>query len=387
MPDYDVAFLIDITEKSQVTVYTNIAAWCWLVWDWASMFDDEINFIWLANWSLSKLLYLSTRYFGLFLLTVEAISETGSWNDKFCNFYFSVVGVGTTLILYLVEIGMQFRVYALYDGSKWILYLNGGIFLVEVIILTTLLAVERTYHLKIIHPPLPGCWNSERPRLILVTWFIALAYELYLFSLVAYKAYVRWRDEGRLMGMFRIMFRDAVLWFILITGLLAWNAFMFIISERGYIFLGLPFLHAGACICGSRLVVSIRKAHYYAAHQSTVYVAHREGTVAAALRVQPPEISKYLPKPPSRARSRPKNIVVRNLDSEWYRADSEDSEDGIAMDEIGSSLRTMRPASPPPSHYFAQRVVTAMSSFTRELKELEAGAAIDSPEWDDKGRS
>lgn len=75
---------------------------------------------------------------------------------------------------------------------------------------------------------LSGCWNTESPGILSAAWFVALAYELYLFSLVAYKAYRRYKGEGRLMGVFSLMFRDAVIWFVFIAALLAWNAFSFI---------------------------------------------------------------------------------------------------------------------------------------------------------------
>lgn len=43
---------------------------------------------------------------------------------------------------------MQFRIYALYNGSKKVLMTNGFIFLAEVTVIATLVATERTHHLK-----------------------------------------------------------------------------------------------------------------------------------------------------------------------------------------------------------------------------------------------
>lgn len=224
-----------VAERSQTQIYTTMAAWAWLLWDWATSFDDEINYVWIPQWSLSKILYICTRYFGIFLLTIEAASDTRTWSAEFCSFYFTITGIGTMVSLYLVEIAMQVRVHALYGGSKRILYINSAIFAVEVAALSTMLGWERTHNINIIPAPqgLMGCWNTKHPKLITICWFVGLAFEIYLFTLVAYKAYVRWKDEGRLMGVFSIMFRDAVMWFGVIAALLAWNAFAFATGKVG----------------------------------------------------------------------------------------------------------------------------------------------------------
>lgn len=62
---------------------------------------------------------------------------------QFCGTYYTATGFGTMILLYLVEIGMQFRVYALYDGSKRILYVNGALFLLEAAAQTVLLSLDR----------------------------------------------------------------------------------------------------------------------------------------------------------------------------------------------------------------------------------------------------
>ena len=72
---------------------------------------------------------------------------------------------------------------------------------------------------------LTGCWNAERPLFTFPTWIIALAYELYLFALVAWKAYGKFAWCGSFVGIFRLMLRDAVIWFVFIAALIGWNAF------------------------------------------------------------------------------------------------------------------------------------------------------------------
>ncbi|KAG8901061.1 hypothetical protein FRB99_005583 [Tulasnella sp. 403] len=250
---------------------------CLNIWLAVSALDEEINYIWLRKRSFSKFLYFVTRYFGLSLLAFEMMSETRGWAIEFCESYYYVVGIATTLLLYIVEIGMQFRVYALYDCSKKILVVNAVLFLTEVIAISTMLGLDLYLRARPIATPdfndqlpLTGCWNLERPHFTFVNWIIALAYELYLFVLICYKAYGKYSQYGTFIGIFKLMFRDAVAWFVFIAGLICWNAFSWFGGSRGNVFLGLPFLHAGAAIGGSRLLLNIGKAYYFVKDESIV---------------------------------------------------------------------------------------------------------------------
>lgn len=73
--------------------------------------------------------------------------------------------------------------------------------------------------------PLTGCWNLAKPHFTFATWIIGLAFELYLFTMVCYKAYGKYSQYGTFAGIFKLMFRDAVAWFIFIGALIGWNAF------------------------------------------------------------------------------------------------------------------------------------------------------------------
>ena len=67
--------------------------------------------------------------------------------------YYYVVGIATTVLLYIVEIGMQFRVYALYNCSKRILVVNGTLFLIEVLAISTLVGLDLHTRAKRKHSP------------------------------------------------------------------------------------------------------------------------------------------------------------------------------------------------------------------------------------------
>lgn len=61
---------------------------------------------------------------------------------QFCDSYYIIVGVATTVLLYFVEIGMQLRIYALYNCSRRVLVVNAVLFALEVIAISTLVGLD-----------------------------------------------------------------------------------------------------------------------------------------------------------------------------------------------------------------------------------------------------
>ncbi|KAG8991576.1 hypothetical protein FRB90_001304 [Tulasnella sp. 427] len=360
-----------VAERSQSQVYTTMAAWAWLLYDWVTTLDDEVSYVWvsLTMVAIEDIIHLHEILRDLLV------------NNRSCERYEDVVsrGIGTMVSLYLVEIAMQVRVHALYGGSKWVLYVNSAIFAVEVAVLSTMLGWERTHNVNIIPAPggLMGCWNTQHPKLITICWFIALSFEVYLFALVAHKAYVRWKDEGRLIGVFSIMFRDAVMWFGVIAALLAWNAFAFATGKDGSIFLGLPFLHAASSIAGSKLVVDIRKAWQEGQQNSMIFVAKRP----APSRPPPPSQSKP-PRPSTpnmfgKKFKKKHTFTIHKIDSDWDitnaggdRPDS--SSELIAMEE----LRAL-----PVSRSLSGRLVNALAASPKRHADVVETPSSDQQDW------
>lgn len=119
---------------------------------------------------MSKVIYIAARYFGLFLLSLETASAIQHWGSevrllacrwrlpspdvpKFCYFYFFAVGLGTTISVCLVAVSMQFRVFALYDGSKKILLVNAALFLATAGLQATFFGIQmQKIQSKHLHP-------------------------------------------------------------------------------------------------------------------------------------------------------------------------------------------------------------------------------------------
>jgi hypothetical protein len=112
-------------------------------------------------------------------------------------------------------------------------------------------------------------------------WAPALIYETWLWLLVVRKAIVHAKqyatDERK--AVITLLFRDSIVWFMVIIVLILWNVFAFVFVADGYNLIGVPIFHTAVCIGGSRLVLNIREAYY---SEKTVQVKPGAGTLGMA---------------------------------------------------------------------------------------------------------
>ncbi|KAG1907944.1 uncharacterized protein F5891DRAFT_974544 [Suillus fuscotomentosus] len=114
-------------------------------------FEKEVKFVWTKKWTPMTYLYLAARYFGLFLAMLCACSLGGGLMyipeglQVYClglelafAYYAAETGYALAVLLewgfsfyfLLAEVILIWRLYALYNRSKFILYLLVGLFLV-----------------------------------------------------------------------------------------------------------------------------------------------------------------------------------------------------------------------------------------------------------------
>lgn len=94
-------------------------------------FEKEVKFVWTKKWSPMTYLYLAARYFGLFLAMLCAC-----WGglmyipEGSCYALAVLLEWGFSFYFLLAEVILIWRLYALYNRSKFLLYLLVGLFLV-----------------------------------------------------------------------------------------------------------------------------------------------------------------------------------------------------------------------------------------------------------------
>jgi len=328
------AALVSTMSSLQNVYLASIAALAWLAYDIALTFEQELEFIWKAQWSFPKILYVLARYYGLFNLAYYlsvALSPSVSvhyceawiWFDSFSNSVFFTTTVNLLFVL---------RVSALFHGKRsmlaFLLFLYIAEFIIEVVItvvtLRNIRMVPRTPGL-----PIRGCSSDSAPTLTLISWVTCLIVACVFWMLTTYKLS---RDMGvrtwfnlklvatrvRVYPTMDVFYRDGSLFFGMIFVVILLNT---IFNQLGgvYLEIGAPWISATYSVAGSRLVLNLKSI----SHQPT------------SERLQMSNFSA------STFRARPGGSSVGNMTGSelgpYGRADGEDDADTIALSALGNS--------------------------------------------------
>ncbi|KDQ58851.1 hypothetical protein JAAARDRAFT_192431 [Jaapia argillacea MUCL 33604] len=273
------------------------------IYDHSILFDHEVELIWKRPGIIAKIFFFLTRYCGdaivvaiLIPFLTEATSDSVSvssypssicssfgvlpplcsytsslskrWlNPQVSGHFRFLLQIWVTIIpAWVVQVIMQFRVYALYNRAKWVLVLTFTCFIIELATVIVFLASYQNVQVTLIQL---GAWSNcvvtEMPADAVGPWLSAMAFEGILFFLALYKTVVhllRLHYPWTRNSVTQVLLRDHIFYFFVVFSIycltvLAWYTFPIIWIE---IFSNLNV--AAICILGSRLLLNIREASY-----------------------------------------------------------------------------------------------------------------------------
>ncbi|KAF8517004.1 hypothetical protein JB92DRAFT_2908310 [Gautieria morchelliformis] len=243
--------LISALSQLQKTNLSTAAATAWLTYEILITLGQEINYIWKTQWSPPKVLYLASRYYGLFNLVVNTfmtlrpnlsvnLCAAWGWFDAFSGVVFFTTTVNFILLL---------RIHALYGRNKtvliFLLTIYCGEFVTEVIGVALTI---RQIHFIPIPPnvPLLGCLSADHPpRLTLISWVPCLVVACVFFFMTLYKFYTFIREEfsdsgvifpweGRsLAPVTSLLLRDGALFFAMMFAVILLNTLFNVLVKSG----------------------------------------------------------------------------------------------------------------------------------------------------------
>ncbi|KAK0189773.1 hypothetical protein F5146DRAFT_1052478 [Armillaria mellea] len=115
--------------------YSYVSALSFLTWDIIVSFGDEVNYIWVSQWSIPKLMYFLARYYPfLYLIACNLrisyeyiIVSLATDIPKRCHrsscqayWFWSLIG-GPSFVIIILDIILLLRVFSLYNRNKWLL--------------------------------------------------------------------------------------------------------------------------------------------------------------------------------------------------------------------------------------------------------------------------
>ncbi|KAI6022135.1 hypothetical protein BKA83DRAFT_680676 [Pisolithus microcarpus] len=223
-----------------------------MVYDYLISVDQEVEQIWRRPKTTTTILYLILRYFG-----------------TLCGNTFMIVqGWPACFLVWLVQIILQLRLYALYNRSRKVLIFMGSGFLVEIMAMTAILVVANLTS-GTSSEPIPGvkiCTNEDTSNSFYVFWLPILCFEFLLCSLAVRAGIQRSRDDisfiplSNRVFLLDVLVKGNVGYFLVIFFVGVVNAVMWGALSPEWVEVPEGFPHAVAVIAGCRLILHIRNA-------------------------------------------------------------------------------------------------------------------------------
>ncbi|KDQ58849.1 hypothetical protein JAAARDRAFT_646134 [Jaapia argillacea MUCL 33604] len=237
------------------------------IYDHSILFDREVELIWERPGIIAKTFFFLIRYCGdCIIITILIPFLTKATSDSVSHSRFLLQTWGTVIPVWIVQVIMQFRVYALYNRAKWVLALTFTCFVTQLAMVIVFLASYRDVQLIVIKlDPWTACVPTRMSPDAVGPWISAMAFEGILFFLVLYKTVIhllRLNHPLTRNSVTEVLLRDNIFYFFVVFSIycltvLAWYTFPIIWIE---IFSNLNV--AATCVLGSRLILNIREASY-----------------------------------------------------------------------------------------------------------------------------
>ncbi|KAG8992983.1 hypothetical protein FRB93_002135 [Tulasnella sp. JGI-2019a] len=259
---------VEYAPTSQLVRYSQLAAFTAMFYDWTLNLGDEINYVWRRKWTFGTAIYAFTRYFAYGFQFFDVITcLTKGLTQLYCTSYFWILVSCSTIMLFIVQLTLQFRVHAMYHCDRRLLIFN-SIFYGGVIVGTASFIIFAGPSVTAFPAPRPssGCWGIV-PTYLFVAWLPGLVFDAWLCFLVVRKARQHTRDQesvNRKQNFLKLLVLDSVVWFGLILILIIWNSADLASGVNGVNIIGLSFFHSGVNIGGSRLILNMRQAYFKA---------------------------------------------------------------------------------------------------------------------------
>lgn len=179
-----------------------------------------------------------------------------------------VQGWPACFLVWLVQIILQLRLYALYNRSRKVLIFMGSAFLVEILAMTTILIIANLTS-GTSSEPIPGvkiCTNEDTSNSFYVFWLPILCFEFLLCSLAVRAGIQRSRDDigfiplSNRVFLLDVLVKGNVGYFLVIFFVGVVNAVMWGALSPEWVEVPEGFPHGVAVIAGCRLILHIRNA-------------------------------------------------------------------------------------------------------------------------------
>ncbi|KAL1687010.1 hypothetical protein GGG16DRAFT_96341, partial [Schizophyllum commune] len=230
-----------------------------LVYDTIDTFPDQVNHVWAPPYSWGTFLYLLLRFFPFVngIMAVQ-LAFSDSPSPLRCRTENRVVTCVIVIGILVSEGVLAMRTYALYNRSRWIRYVLGGIWMCTVVPALAITGVELAsleYHYR----ALPGCHLGHASPIIIGAYLLLMISETAILVLtIAMGIRHLRRIPSPTHGWIFRLYRDGVVFYLSIVLISLLNVLLPVISVNFANWLASP-QHTVHSICSCRILMLILK--------------------------------------------------------------------------------------------------------------------------------
>ncbi|KAL5535980.1 hypothetical protein ACEPAF_4074 [Sanghuangporus sanghuang] len=264
---------------------SSTASFTILVYDYILTFEDERTLIWPGQWTVTKVLFLFTRYLPFIDLSIPVIRHASKdLSPKACELSYQssiwLINVG----FLTAELILLIRTWAIWERSRLITVILGiwatlnlvAEFVVMGFFMTALGFTSQPHGL-------PDCLLTSGNLLIRSVWIILMVYEAGIIVLLAIKGSQLRRDLGS-SALYRALFRNGTIFCVYVFALSVANVIIISALPHRLASLLASIESVTHAILAQRLLLTLRKTVYgpepgEAARLDTLKINERLGAI------------------------------------------------------------------------------------------------------------
>ncbi|KAJ7152341.1 hypothetical protein C8R46DRAFT_1121092 [Mycena filopes] len=264
--------------RLQAVKYFDTAATAILVFDYCITFNLEYTLIWPSRWSLTKILYVLSRYPAFFDVPLVLYYLTPTVSLEHCAQLNTAIAAGNIFGIAVAEAIFVLRTYALSGRRRKILYIFGGIYTACVVAVVAMMGTFLR-NMRYSPPPadIPGCNLTGGPFLLVgLSFILVLLNETALMSYTLYLGFKTYRHSHS--PLIATMYRDGIMYYVFLCAGSAANVAILIGAPkqlRELLNTPLRVLHS---ILSTRALLHVRAAE---SRRWELSLEEREGTTGA----------------------------------------------------------------------------------------------------------
>ncbi|KAG8897147.1 hypothetical protein FRB99_008397, partial [Tulasnella sp. 403] len=229
------------------------------------MLDRELEYIWCARWSISKVLFLMHRcpmmVLTLFGLYATVRSSAVSPSPKACRVYDDVLTYASIILFAVIQMTLIIRIYALYRKSWKVLAFLTFLFCASNIAILVLYHKVRVFIIYAFNPVAPYfnfCYRfcPECMRWSTYMYIPMLVLDTTILLMTVYQSYVA-ASERAAAPTLTILYRDGIIYFIVIFGVVLTNILFLSLAPSAMQPWFLPFMRPLISSMATRLTLNL----------------------------------------------------------------------------------------------------------------------------------